>query len=247
MHFSKRFKRAWMKSNQRMHDMLLARPRTRYLQRWPDPALERTLPAEIPAAAMRAKPTARTLELAKPKTTFPSMPPKELPTIVEPWVLKYEPTQRIMELARPARKGKRSKEFKARTSRTKRKQYSQERLLTLAKRKPSHHPPAIKKKPAKPLNELLPRIKILSELPRRYQSPDLPKIPVVRKLRLDPKSFEPSERTKNLAQPREYNEFKLDEDYDPYLINPAALTYVATDNIKKLAEPRHKEEKRIKK
>uniref|UniRef100_A0A1B6LE13 Uncharacterized protein n=1 Tax=Graphocephala atropunctata TaxID=36148 RepID=A0A1B6LE13_9HEMI len=138
MHFSKRFKRAWKQSNQRMHDMLLARPRTRYLRRWPDPAFERTLPAEVPVAAMRATPTARTLQLARPKMTFPTIPPKELPTVVEPWVLKYEPTQRILELARPARKGKRGKEPRGRSPKSKKKQYSKERLLTLAKKKPSH-------------------------------------------------------------------------------------------------------------
>lgn len=47
-------------------------------------------------------------------------------------------------------------------------------------------------------------------------------------LKLEQKDYEASDRTKELAQHRDYTEFKMDEDFDPYVINPAALTYTGT-------------------
>ncbi|XP_054264749.1 uncharacterized protein LOC128987763 [Macrosteles quadrilineatus] len=249
MHFSRKFKRAWMRSNQRMHDMLLARPRTRYLQRWPDPALERPMPAPIPVAALRAKATRRTQELAKPRRT-PTPPPPRSPGQVDPAMLQYQPSQRILELARPALKEKAVKKPTRKSSKGKRRLYSKERVIILAQRRITFKPPEEKKKPAKPLSYFLPRIKILCQPAERFMKQfELPPVPThVKKLKVEEdKKYECPERIRQLAQPKDYTEFKLDEEYDPYHINPAALTYVATENIKKIAEPKRKEEKRIKK
>lgn len=245
-YFSKKFKRAWLQCNQRTHDMLLARPRSRYLQRWPDPALEISLPAPVPVAALRARASVRTKQLARPRHIVAQPSPRQ-PGVVEPSCLQFKPTQRLMELARPALKSRAASPSSKKSLKKKKKLYSKERVEYLAQRHVVAPPTEVKKKEGKPLSKLLPRILLLCELPQRYQSPDLPSVPVGVKLQLDKKTFEASNHTKHLAKPREYPEFRLDEEFDPYIINPAALTYKPTDNIKKLAEPKRKEEKRIKK
>lgn len=226
--------------------MMLARPKPCRLKPWPDPELERKLPAPIPRACLNPKLSPEILKLYHAKTR-PIVPKFVRPLPPEHYVkfsaLSYKPSERLVKLSVP----KTLPQPPSPPPKTK-KQKHWEQLLRAemgdwieARSKPKKIPlpPELPhKKKRVPLSQLIERINFLAT-PALHHQWQRPQPPPFRLREIPPLS----DRVVVLAQPRKVpSEALLNLNFDPYEIKPGTLNAKPNATDIRLAIPK----KRIK-
>lgn len=240
----------------RIHISLLAKPKDRYLKPWPDPKIERTLPAPVSQAAMKAKPSDRTIKLFRSKKMYVEGQKYESPGkpdhYVETSALNAVASARTLRLAQPKRIIKPARKISKRELAKRKKKYMKhlkERDTWLqsraAPKKRPLTPPLVELQPSfawrkwKPLTTLerFEKMIFLAQPPARRKREKPAKVTKVIKPQVTYK--ETTDRVRELALPRRIpSETLKNMKYKPGKIPRNVLKAVTSERTKALAVPR---------